>query len=461
MEFRTEKDSLGEVKVPKDKYYGAQTVRSLNNFKIGTEKFPPEFISALGIVKKACALANSDLKLFPHQKAELIAEVCDEIISGKLSDNFPLSIWQTGSGTQTNMNINEVISNRAIQIAGGEIGSKDPIHPNDDVNKSQSSNDVIPTAMHIAVAKKLNHELIPALKELRDSLGKKEKEFKDIIKIGRTHLMDATPLTLGDEFSAYRKQLDNSLTRINKGLPGIYELAIGATAVGTGINSHPDFAQKAAKKISELTGLPFISSENKFESLSAHDSIVELSGILKTIAVSLSKIANDIRFLSSGPRSGIGELILPANEPGSSIMPGKINPTQCEALLMVCCQVLGNDVSINIAGSNGNFQLNNYKPVLIHNIIQSINLLSDSCHSFSQKCINGIKPNLSRIKENLEKSLMLVTALNPRIGYDKSAVAAKKAYDDNITLKEAVLSLGFLTEAEYNDIVKPINMIRP
>ncbi len=461
MKYRIEKDSLGEVKVPQDKYYGAQTVRSLENFKIGEEKFPIEFIKALALVKKTCALVNLELKLLPKEKADLIVSVCDEIIDGKLGDNFPLSIWQTGSGTQTNMNINEVIANRAIEIVKGELGSKSPIHPNDDVNKSQSSNDCIPTAMHISTVKKIHHELLPALINFKETLLRKEQDFINIIKVGRTHLMDATPISLGQEFSAYKKQIENSITRLSNTLPRLYELSLGGTAVGTGINSHPEFAKKAAKKIAELSGFPFVTSENKFESSSAHDAIVELSGTLKTIAVSLSKIANDIRWLSSGPRAGLNEIILPANEPGSSIMPGKVNPTQCEALLMISAQVMGNDVTINIAGSSGNFELNTYKPVLIYNILQSINLLADGTHSFCENCVKGITPNLERIKTYLDNSLMLVTALNPHIGYDKAALAAKKAYEENISLKEAVLSLGLLSEVEYTKIIRPENMLKP
>lgn len=461
MEYRTETDSMGEVKVPADKYYGAQTARSLMNFKIGGETMPKELIYAFAILKKAAALVNKELGLLTKEKADLIVKVCDEILDGKLVDNFPLVIWQTGSGTQTNMNVNEVISNRAIELAGGVIGSKKPIHPNDDVNKAQSSNDTFPTAMHIATVQEIHRRLIPMITKLRDALQKKSEEFKDIIKIGRTHLMDAVPLTLGQEFSGYVQQLTNGLERINAALPRLYELAIGGTAVGTGLNTHPEFAVKCANKISELTGKPFISARNKFESLATHDALVEFHGVLKTIAASLMKIANDIRWLGSGPRCGIGEIHLPENEPGSSIMPGKVNPTQSEALTMVAAQVFGNDVTVNFSGAMGNFELNVFKPVIIYNVLQSIKLISDASESFTDNCVIGIEANVNNIKKHLENSLMLVTALNPYIGYDKAAQVAKKAFKENKTLKQACVELGFLTEEEFDKYVRPEEMIGP
>jgi len=461
MNYRIESDSFGEIRVPNDRYYGAQTARSLMNFKIGNEKFPDEFISALGIVKKACAIVNCELSLLEKEKCDLIVKAADEVIEGKLNEHFPLVVWQTGSGTQTNMNANEVIANKAIEIALGKLGSKDPIHPNDHVNKSQSSNDVIPTAMHISAVLMINMKLIPSLEQLRDGFEVKQNEFKNIIKIGRTHLMDATPLTLGNEFSSYVQQINNGLERINSALPRLYQLAIGATAVGTGLNSHPDFGVKVSKKISEITGYPFVSAVNKFESIASHDSIVEFSGVLKTIAVSLTKIANDLRLLASGPRCGIGEIILPENEPGSSIMPGKVNPTQCEAMAMICAQVFGNDTTINFSGAGGILELNVYKPVIIFNFLQSIRLLSDACFSFEENCVKGIVPNKINIEKNLNNSLMLVTALNPHVGYDKSAKIAKKAFKENITLKEAAVALGFLTAEEFDKKVKIENMIKP
>ncbi len=461
MSYRIETDSMGEIKVPNDKYYGAQTARSLQNFKIGGETFPIELIKALGIIKKAAALTNVGLGLLPDVKAKLIVKAADEVIDGKLSDHFPLVVWQTGSGTQTNMNVNEVISNRAIKLAGGKLGSKNPIHPNDDVNKSQSSNDVFPTAMHIAAVEEIHHRLIPMITELRDSFDQKSKEFKDVIKIGRTHLMDATPLTLGQEFSGYTQQLTNALKRIDSALPRLYELALGGTAVGTGLNTHPDFAVKVAKKIAQLTGKPFVTAKNKFEALAAHDALVEVSGVLKTIAASLMKIANDVRWLASGPRSGIGEIIIPDNEPGSSIMPGKVNPTQCEAMTMVCAQVIGNDTTVTVAGASGNFELNVYKPVMIYNVLQSIRLLADACESFRDNCVIGIKANKTTIAKHLNNSLMLVTALNPHIGYDKAAKVAKKAHTENTTLKEAAVALGFLTAQEFDRLVDPKSMIAP
>ncbi len=461
MEFRIETDSMGQIKVPKDKYYGAQTARSLMNFKIGGDKFPREMIRALGILKKAAALTNKELGILPAEKAELIIQAADEVIDGKLDEHFPLVIWQTGSGTQTNMNANEVISNRAIEISGGVLGSKKPIHPNDDVNKAQSSNDTFPTAMHIAAVEEIHRRLIPMVTKLRDALEKKSVEYKSIIKIGRTHLMDATPLTLGQEFSGYVQQLTNGLERINGALPRLYELALGGTAVGTGLNTHPAFALKAAEKISELTGKPYVSARNKFEALATHDALVELHGALKTLAVSLMKIANDIRWLGSGPRCGLGELHLPENEPGSSIMPGKVNPTQSEAMTMVCTQVFGNDVAVNFGGASGNFELNVFKPVIIFNVLNSIRLLSDACESFTDNCIVGIEANENNIKKHLENSLMLVTALNPHIGYDNAAKVAKKAHQENKTLKEAAIELGLLTAEKFDEVVRHEKMIGP
>jgi fumarate hydratase, class II len=461
MDYRTETDSMGEIKVPVDKYYGAQTARSLMNFKIGGERFPREIIRALGILKKAAALTNKDLGILPAEKADLIVKAADEVIEGKLDEHFPLVVWQTGSGTQTNMNANEVISNRAIEMAGGEKGSKKPVHPNDDVNKAQSSNDTFPTAMHIAAVEEIYRRLIPMVTKLRDALDAKSKEFKDIIKIGRTHLMDATPLTLGQEFSGYVQQLTNGLERITAALPRLFELALGGTAVGTGLNTHPEFAVKAAAQISKLTGKPFVSARNKFEALAAHDALVEFSGVLKTLAASLMKIANDIRWLGSGPRCGIGEISLPENEPGSSIMPGKVNPTQSEAMTMVCAQVFGNDTTVTFAGASGNFELNVFKPVIIFNVLQSIRLVSDACESFTDNCVIGIEANKKNIQKNLENSLMLVTALNPHIGYDNAAKVAKKAHKEHTTLKEAAIALGLLTSEKFDAVVRPENMISP
>lgn len=459
MEYRIETDTMGEVKVPVDKYYGAQTGRSLMNFKIGGEKMPPELIKAFGILKKAAALTNMELGLLDSEKASLITEAAQEVIDGKLDGNFPLVVWQTGSGTQSNMNLNEVIANRAIEIAGGVIGSKKPIHPNDDVNKAQSSNDTFPTAMHIAAAMAVNERLIPMVAKLRDALAEKSKEFEDVIKIGRTHLMDATPLTLGQEFSGYVQQLTNGLKRIENSLPFVYELALGGTAVGTGLNTHPDFAIKSAAKIALITGLPFVTAPNKFESLAGHDAMVELHGVLKTLAASLMKIANDIRWLGSGPRSGIGELNLPENEPGSSIMPGKVNPTQSEAMTMVCAQVFGNDVAVNFGGAMGNFELNVFKPVIIYNVLQSTRLIADACESFTDNCVVGIEANRKNIKQHVDNSLMLVTSLNPHIGYDNAAKIAKKAHKEHKTLKETALELGLLTEEQFDKIVRPEEMI--
>ena len=461
MEYRIETDSMGEIKVPNDKYYGAQTARSLMNFKIGGEKFPREIIRALGVLKKAAALTNKELGTLSTEKADLIVKAADEVIEGKLDEHFPLVVWQTGSGTQTNMNSNEVIANRAIELAGGELGSKKPIHPNDDVNKAQSSNDTFPTAMHISAVEEIHRKLIPMVTKLRDALQKKSDEFKDVVKIGRTHLMDAVPLTLGQEFSGYVQQLTNGLERIEAAMPRLYELALGGTAVGTGLNTHPEFAAKAAKNIAEITGRQFVTGRNKFEGLAAHDAMVEISGVLKTLAVSLMKIANDIRTLGSGPRCGIGELNLPANEPGSSIMPGKVNPTQAEALTMVCTQVMGNDVAVNIGGATGHFELNVFKPVIIYNVLQSIRLISDGCESFTDNCVVGIDANEKNIKAHLNNSLMLVTALNPHIGYDNAAKIAKKAHADGSTLKEAAVELGLLTEEKFDEVVKPEQMVGP
>lgn len=461
MDYRIETDTMGEMKVPANMYYGAQTARSLQNFKIGGERFPRELIRALGVLKKAAALANVELGMLSKEKGDLIIQAADEVIEGKLDEHFPLVVWQTGSGTQTNMNSNEVIANRAIELAGGEIGSKKPIHPNDDVNKAQSSNDTFPTAMHIAAVEEIYRRLIPMVTKLRDALDQKANEFKDIIKIGRTHLMDAVPLTLGQEFSGYVQQLTNGLARINSCLPRLSELALGGTAVGTGLNTHKDFAEISAQKISDITGQKFVSAPNKFEALAAHDAIVEASGVMKTLAASLHKIANDIRWLGSGPRCGIGEISLPANEPGSSIMPGKVNPTQPEAMTMVCAQVMGNDAAINFAGASGNFELNVYKPVMIFNLLQSIRLLADSCESFTDNCVVGITANDDNIKNHLTNSLMLVTALNPHIGYDNSAKVAKKAFNDGITLKQAAIDLGLLTADEFDEKVKPEEMIGP
>ncbi|HLF17820.1 MAG TPA: class II fumarate hydratase [Candidatus Omnitrophota bacterium] len=461
MKFRIESDSMGPVKVPADKYYGAQTERSRHNFKIGGETFQPELIRAIAIVKKAAAQTNASLGVLPSKKVKLIVRAADEVIRGKFEGHFPLVVWQTGSGTQTNMNVNEVIANRANQLAGGKLGSKSPVHPNDDVNKGQSTNDVFPTAMHIATVEQIHERLIPALVKLNRAIDKKVREFRPIIKIGRTHLMDATPLTLGDEFSGYSQQLANAVDRVKAALPRLYQLALGGTAVGTGLNAHPRFSKKAVTRIARLTGYPFVNAKNKFEALATNDAIVEASGALKTVAASLMKIANDIRWLGSGPRSGIGEIILPANEPGSSIMPGKVNPTQCEAMTMVCIQIVGNDATVTFAGASGNFELNVFKPLMIYNLLQSIRLLSDACDSFCDKCVVGIKANKATIERNLKNSLMLVTALSPYIGYDKAAKVAKKAYAEGIGLKEAAVALGYVTEGEFDRIVVPKKMIRP
>jgi fumarate hydratase class II len=452
---------MGSIPVPRDRYYGAQTARSLIHFDIGNDTKPPELIKALGQLKKACALANRDLGKLAPDKADLIARAADEVISGALNDHFPLRIWQTGSGTQSNMNANEVISNRAIEMAGGEMGSKTPIHPNDDVNMSQSSNDTFPTAMNIAAVTVVRERLIPAVKELRDALHAKAFEYADVVKIGRTHLQDATPLTLGQEFSGYVAMLDADLLRINESLPGLESLAIGGTAVGTGLNSHPKFGELAAAHLAAMTGFKFVSSHNKFMALSSHGEFVFASGAIKSLATSLMKIANDLRWLASGPRCGLGEISLPENEPGSSIMPGKVNPTQCEAVTMVAVQVMGNDAAIGIAASQGNFELNVYKPVIIHNFLHSVRLLSDACGSFSEHCIVGITVNADTISGYVRNSLMLVTALNPHIGYDKAAQIAKKAHHEKTSLKEAAIALGYLTAEQFDSWVVASEMTHP
>jgi fumarate hydratase class II len=457
---RVERDSMGEVEVRGDRYWGAQTERSLHHFNIGFDVMPREMIRALGLLKKAAALVNEELGKLSAEKARLIVQAADEVIEGKLDENFPLRVWQTGSGTQTNMNANEVISNRAIELAGGELGSKKPVHPNDDVNMSQSSNDTFPTAMHIAAAEQMQ-KLLPEVGRLRDAIDAKAREFAGVVKVGRTHLQDATPLTVGQEFSGWASLLERDIERLETALPGLYDLAIGGTAVGTGLNSHPEFAARAAAKIAELTGLPFKSHPNKFAALSAHDEMVFASGALKTLACSLMKIANDVRWLASGPRAGIGELILPENEPGSSIMPGKVNPTQSEALTMVCVQVLGNDAAIGFAGSQGNFELNVFNPVMIHNLLHSIRLLKDACRGFVEFCVEGIELNRARIDENLRNSLMLVTALNPYIGYDNAARIAKNAHKKGISLRESAVELGLLTGEQFDQYVKPEEMTHP
>src|SRR5215475_8277903 len=462
-ETRIEKDTMGEIAVPSDRYWGAQTQRSLKYFQAGAGRdiMHRELIKAFGILKKAAAMANVELKLLDKEKGDVIVQVADEVISGKLDDHFPLVTWQTGSGTQTNMNVNEVISNRAIEISGGVMGSKKPIHPNDDVNMSQSSNDTFPTAMHIAAATETARRLLPAVKKLRDVLHAKAREFAGIVKIGRTHLQDATPLTVDQEFSGWVNLLDRDGGRIAVALDGLYDLAIGGTAVGTGLNAHPEFAVRAAKKISELTGLPFRSHPNKFASLSAHDEIVFASGALKTLAASLMKIANDVRWLASGPRCGLGELVLPENEPGSSIMPGKVNPTQAEALTMVAVQVMGNDAAIGFAGSQGNFELNVFKPVMIFNYLHCVELLADACNSFVDHCVAGIEANRETIDRYVHNSLMLVTALAPKIGYDNAAQVAKAAHKAHISLREAAIKLGYVTAEEFDALVKPEDMTHP
>ncbi len=461
MNTRIEKDTMGEIEVPSTAYYGAQTARSLIHFAIGEETMPKEVIQAMAILKKAAAMVNADLKTLAPEKADLIVRAADEVIDGQLFEHFPLRVWQTGSGTQTNMNVNEVIANRAIEMAGGELGSKKPVHPNDDVNKAQSSNDTFPTAMHIAAGIAVNQRLIPAVNTLRDTLAAKAEEFKDMIKSGRTHLMDATPVTLGQEFGGYAQQLTNDLRRIELSLEGVYELALGGTAVGTGLNTHPEFAVRSARKISELTGLPFVSAPNKFEALAAHDALVFLHGALKTLAASLMKIANDVRWMASGPRCGLGEIAIPENEPGSSIMPGKVNPTQSEAMTMVAAQVFGNDVAVNVGGASGNFELNVFKPVIIYNVLQSTRLLADTCVMFNEHCAVGIEANVDRLNYYNQNTLMLVTALNPHIGYDKAAAIAKNAHKKGITLKESAMELGHLTSDEFDQWVRPEDMLGP
>ena len=458
---RVESDSMGKIEVPANVYWGAQTQRSLLHFNIGRDTMPPELIWAFGMLKKACALVNLDLGKLPADKARLITQAADEVISGQLNDQFPLRIWQTGSGTQTNMNVNEVISNRAIEITGGEMGSKKPIHPNDDVNMSQSSNDTFPAAMHIAAAGRVRNALIPAIRSVRDAIAAKARAFENIVKIGRTHLQDAVPLTVGQEFGGWASLLERDIRRLEQALDGLYDLAIGGTAVGTGLNAHPEFAERAARKIAGLTGLPFRSHENKFAALSAHDEIVFAQGALETLAASLMKISNDIRWLASGPRSGLGELIIPENEPGSSIMPGKVNPTQCEAMTMVCVQVHGATAAVGFAGSQGNFELNLYKPVIIYNFLHSVTLITDACHGFVEYMIKGIEVDRAKVDGHVKNSLMLVTALTPKVGYDKAAQIAHTAHVEHTSLREAAVKLGFLTGEEFDAWVKPERMTRP
>mgnify|MGYP002348493233 CR=1 FL=1 len=461
MTVRTETDSMGPIEVASDRYWGAQSQRSLYHFPIGIERMPREVIYGLGVLKKAAALVNAELGLLDTQVAELIVAAADEVIDGRLDEHFPLSIWQTGSGTQSNMNTNEVISNRGIELAGGVLGSKTPVHPNDHVNRGQSSNDTFPTAMHIAAARITVDLLLPAVTALRDTLAAKAEAFADITKIGRTHLMDATPLTLGQEISGWVQALTNSLTRLQCGLKGVWELALGGTAVGTGLNTHVEFAERSAAKIAELTGLPFVSAPNKFEALATHDALVMFHGALKTLAASLMKIANDVRWLASGPRCGLGEITIPENEPGSSIMPGKVNPTQSEALTMVCAQVIGNDVAVAVGGASGNFELNVFKPLIIYNVWQSVRLLGDACNAFREHCAEGIEPNREQIDAHLANSLMLVTALNPHIGYDNAARVAKKAHAEGTSLREAAIALGLLTGEQFDEWVRPEEMTHP
>jgi fumarate hydratase class II len=458
---RVETDSMGAIHVAHDRYWGAQTERSLHHFSVAGDRMPAAVIRAMALLKKAAALVNRDLGKLPAEKCEPMVAAADEVITGDLAEHFPLFVWQTGSGTQTNMNVNEVISNRAIELAGGSLGSKAPIHPNDDVNMSQSSNDTFPTAMNVAAVEEVLHRLIPSVTALRDELDRRATDFADIVKIGRTHLQDAVPLTLGQEFSGYVAQLDNDLARIRSSIDGLYDLAIGGTAVGTGINTHPEFAGRAASKIADLTGLPFRSAPNKFAALASHDDLVFAHGAVKTLAVSLMKIANDIRWLGSGPRAGLGELLLPENEPGSSIMPGKVNPTQSEALTMVCIQVFANDTAVGVAGSQGNFELNVFKPVMIFNFLHSVDLLTDACRNFREFCVAGLVPNLPRIRQYVEESLMVVTALNPVIGYDEAAAIAKKAHQEGTTLRDAALALGTITAEDFDRVVRPEQMIRP
>ena len=452
---------MGEIEVPSDRYWGAQTQRSLQNFKIGSEQFPRGFIRAYGLIKEVAAEGNIEIGVLDKDLGKAIGEAAQEVIDGKLDDHFPLVVWQTGSGTQTNMNFNEVIANRAIEMSGGEMGSKTPVHPNDHVNKSQSTNDTFPSAINIAAGMQINEHLLPKVKGLRDALTAKAEEFSKIVKLGRTHLQDATPLTLGQEFSGYASQLDHALTAVENALPHLYELAWGGTAVGTGLNAPEGYAEKVADRIVEKTGLPFKTAPNKFEAMGAHDSAVEMSGALKTMAASLNKIANDIRWLASGPRSGIGEISLPSNEPGSSIMPGKVNPTQAEAITMVAAQVMGNDTTLTVAGASGNFELNVFRPVIAFNLLQSVKLLGDAADSFSVNCVVGIEPNLERIDGNLRNSLMLVTALTPHIGYDKAAEVAKKAHADNSTLRDTIEKLGYMSGEEFDEKVKPEEMVSP
>jgi len=458
---RIESDSMGKIEVPSNVYWGAQTQRSLHHFNIGRDTMPPELIRAFAILKKAAALVNQDLGKLPADKAKLIVQAADDEISGRLNDQFPLRIWQTGSGTQTNMNVNEVISNRAIELSGGEMGSKKPIHPNDHVNMSQSSNDTFPAAMHIAAAERVKKTLIPAINSVRDAIAAKAKEFSDIVKIGRTHLQDAVPLTIGQEFGGWASLLERDVRRLDEVLDGLYELAIGGTAVGTGLNTHPEFAERAAKKIAELTGLPFRSHSNKFAALSAHDEIVFAQGGLETLAASLMKISNDIRWLASGPRCGLGELSIPENEPGSSIMPGKVNPTQCEAMTMVCAQVHGATAAVGFAGSQGNFELNVFKPVIIYNFLHSVTLLADACQGYVEFMINGIEVDRAKIDWYVKNSLMLVTALAPKVGYDKAAEIAHTAHVEHSSLREAALKLGYLSGEEFDQLVRPEKMTHP
>lgn len=458
---RTESDSMGEIEVPADHYWGAQTERSLVHFPIGHDLMPRALIRAIGILKLAAARTNAELGKLDPGLADLIAKAATEVIEGRLDGEFPLRVWQTGSGTQTNMNANEVISNRAIELAGGVLGSKSPVHPNDHVNMSQSSNDTFPTAMHIAAVQEIVGRLVPSVSALRDALAEKADAFAQIVKIGRTHLMDAVPLTLGQEISGYVSQLEADLGRIDSCLPALYELALGGTAVGTGLNTHPEFPSRAAAQVAEITGLPFVSAPNKFAALAAHDALVQASATLRTLAVSLTKIADDLRWLGSGPRSGLGELVLPPNEPGSSIMPGKVNPTQCEAMIMVAIQVMGNDSAVGIAGSRGNLELNVCKPVIIHNVLHSTTLLADACGTFRRFAVEGMEPDRQRIEEHLERSLMLVTALNPLIGYDKAAQVAKKAHTEGTTLREACVALGYLSPEEFDRAVRPEEMVHP
>ncbi len=461
MKTRIEEDSMGAVEVPESSYWGAQTARSLRYFAIGDETMPEGIIEAFAVIKKAAALVNQDLGLLSPFKAGLIVRASDDILNGRLRRQFPLSLWQTGSGTQTNMNVNEVIANRANELAGGLKGARAPIHPNDDVNRSQSSNDTFPGAMHIAAVTAIRRTLLPALEGLQQALEEKSASFASIVKIGRTHLMDAVPLTLGQEFSGYATQVRYAVARVRRSLQGLYPLALGGTAVGTGLNAHPEFAVRVAARIAEFTGFPFVTAENKFEALAAHDAVVDASGALKTAAVSLMKIANDIRWLASGPRCGIGEIALPENEPGSSIMPGKVNPTQCEALTMIAAQVMGNDVTIAIGGASGNFELNVYKPVMIYNLLQSIRLLADGCRSFTAHAVSGITANEATIRRHLDDSLMLVTALTPHIGYDQAAAVARKAFAENLSLKAAAVALGVATAEEFDRYVRPEEMIGP